>query len=85
VLSRTPGRHSDTVTTTEDSRWHRWHTDLADRWAAPRMIAANSGHQMQREVPLLIAYAIDRVVDAARAELPAVRVDPAALAAAGAR
>lgn len=83
VLSRTPGWHSETVTAAEDRRWHRWHTGLADRWAAPRLVAASGGHQLQREAPRLVAYAIDQVVDAVRAEQPAVRVDPAALAGAG--
>lgn len=65
VLSRAPG-WPDYISADEDNRWHAWHSDLATRWGAPRLVAETAGHQMQRDAPSLVGYAIAQVVQCVR-------------------
>lgn len=76
VLSRTPG-WPDYIPADEDTRWHSWHADLAARWGAPRLVTNDSGHQMQREAPAVVGYAIGQVVQAVREGRRTVEVSPA--------
>jgi pimeloyl-ACP methyl ester carboxylesterase len=67
----------------EDARWHRHHAELADQAGGVRLVAATAGHQLPREAPALVAYAIDTVLTAVRGHLPGVAIDPAAVIHAG--
>lgn len=60
----------------EDARWHRHHTELATRSQGVRLIANAAGHQLPRDAPELVAYAVDAVVSAARRGARQVTVEP---------
>lgn len=67
VLTRTPGRWDvDLPHSAIDDLWSVSQRRLARELAAPLVEAAGAGHQLPRQAPALVAYAVDAVVDAAR-------------------
>lgn len=67
VLSRTPGQcWVDSRHLPAASRWTRCQADLAHSLGAVHVVADDAGHRLQEETPSLVAYAVMRVVDAAR-------------------
>lgn len=68
VLVRSPGRWdgSTPFDPEVDRFWHEQAAQLAVSLGVPRVIAVDAGHQMVREAPSLVAYAIDEVVRAVR-------------------
>lgn len=85
VLVRTPGAWAgDTPFDPDVDRfWHEQAAILAAELGVPRVVADDAGHQMVREVPALVAYAVDEVVRAVQ-EQRGVELDDAALRAVGA-
>jgi pimeloyl-ACP methyl ester carboxylesterase len=85
IVSRTHGRW-DGVTTPPhpavEDLWRAYQRRYATELGCPRLVADNSGHQLQRDATALVTYAIQAVHAAARAGRP-VRVDHAEVAAAG--
>lgn len=69
VLVRTRGRWAGPTPfdPAVDDFWHEQAAKLAQDLRVPRIVAANAGHQMVREAPRLVAFAIDAVVQAVRA------------------
>jgi pimeloyl-ACP methyl ester carboxylesterase len=66
VISRTPGRWPVELLRA-DPLWSAYQRELARQWNAPLVIAENAGHQVPRESPGLVAYVVDRMVEAVRA------------------
>jgi pimeloyl-ACP methyl ester carboxylesterase len=62
-----------------DDLWYVSQQLLARQWRAPLIIAERAGHQIPREAPDLVSYAIDAVVRAVRAGEPVV-LEPQKLA-----
>jgi pimeloyl-ACP methyl ester carboxylesterase len=54
-----------------DRFWHEQAELLAHDLAVPRIVAVDAGHQIPREVPQLVAFAVDEVVRAVRGRRPA--------------
>ncbi len=84
VVVRTPGVWAgDTPYNPNiDRYWHDHAVALARDLRVPRIVAANAGHQIPREAPRLVAYAIDEVVLAVR-EQRDVAFDPDRVTAVG--
>lgn len=71
-----------------DARWQDGQRELAARADAVQLIAHTAGHDMPREAPALVAYAVDAVHTAAQtasADGQAVQLDAAAVATADGR
>lgn len=86
VVSRTPGRWGRALPHPAiDDLWSVHQLLLAERWRAPHIVATNAGHQTPREAPMLVAYAIDTVIRAARSGSVGVRLDREQLTASGGR
>lgn len=84
VLARAPGRWDVSVPDPGiDGFWQDAQANLAHQTGAELVVAADAGHQMPREAPELVAFAIDEVVESVRGRR-AVRIGPRA-AAVGAR
>ncbi|WP_045740829.1 alpha/beta fold hydrolase [Actinoplanes rectilineatus] len=85
VVVRTHGRWDGLVQPPHPAVEDVWLTSqrlLARDWNCPLIIADNSGHQLQREAPSLVTYAIRTVRDAVVSGEP-VKTDPQAAEAAG--
>lgn len=82
VLTRKPrwwiGGFDTVPNPASDDLWQLSQRILADQWDAPRIVA-DTGHQIPRERPGLVAYAVDAVVRAVRDKAP-VRLDAKRLA-----
>ncbi|HKT03473.1 MAG TPA: alpha/beta hydrolase [Rugosimonospora sp.] len=86
VLTRTPGRWQDPPPAPAiDREWQDTQAGLARQIGAHLVVATNSGHEMLREAPDLVAYAIDAVVHAVRTRQSQAALDPGRLAAVGGR
>lgn len=72
VIACTPGLWEPEWPAAGDRLWTAYQRQLARHLGAPLVIAANAGHQIPDEAPALVAYVIDRVVEAASAEGPVV-------------
>ncbi|HEY6117068.1 MAG TPA: alpha/beta fold hydrolase [Candidatus Dormibacteraeota bacterium] len=84
VLTRTPGRWDVALPRPEiDDLWSAYQRQLAQLADGHLVVAENAGHQMTREAPDLVAYAVDAVVQAARRAGP-VELDPQILTVVGA-
>jgi len=81
VVTRTPGRWTPAYDGA-DPLWTAYQRQLALQSSAPLVIAEDAGHQIPAEAPRLVAYVIDRMVEASRSGERWVP-DPAALAAVG--
>lgn len=85
VVSRTHGRwdgvNPPPHPAVEDV-WRAWQRRYAADLDCPRLVAGNSGHQLQREATALVAYAVRAVHTAASSGTP-VHIDETAVAAAG--
>ncbi|WP_426513185.1 alpha/beta fold hydrolase [Dactylosporangium sp. McL0621] len=67
VLCRTPGRWAVALPDPAiDGRWQQAQADLAEQIGATLVVATDAGHQLPREAPALVAWAVDAVVRAAR-------------------
>lgn len=70
VLCRTPGRWDVTLPDPAiDDLWQHAQLALAIDLGAPLVMAANAGHRLAQEDPILVASAIDDVVHAVRTRL----------------
>lgn len=85
VLVQTPGRWPASLPSDRDidSVWQESAAALARDLGASLVVAANAGHQIPREAPGLVAFAIDEVVRAVRGGSVVVDLDPARVAASG--
>lgn len=84
VVSRTYGRWDGSNPPPHpavEDVWQAWQRRYATDLGCPRLVAGNSGHQLQRQAAALVAYAI-RAVHTAAAEGAPVHVDDEAVAAA---
>jgi pimeloyl-ACP methyl ester carboxylesterase len=59
-----------------DDLWHLTQQLLADSWQAPVIVAENSGHLLPIDAPDLVAYAVQAVVSAVRANSLDPYLDP---------
>lgn len=67
VLSRTPGQcWVDSRHLPVNGRWTRCQADFARSLGAVHVVADDAGHRLQEETPGLVAYAVQRVIDAVR-------------------
>lgn len=83
VLSRAPGwwyPPPAVAPPDQDARWHSHHADLAARSGGVRLVANSAGHQLPRDAPKLVAYAVDAVVTAVRDGVRHVTIAPAEVA-----
>jgi pimeloyl-ACP methyl ester carboxylesterase len=86
VLVRTPGRWAVKLPDPAlDAVWQEAQAALTRQCGATLIGAVDAGHQIPREAPSLVAFAVDAVVDAARGGHVAVEIDPAQLAICGGR
>jgi hypothetical protein len=58
-----------------DRFWQQSQATLARQLGGPLLVAADAGHQIPREAPQLVAFAVDQVVWAARAGRSTAEVD----------
>jgi pimeloyl-ACP methyl ester carboxylesterase len=85
VVSRSHGRWDGVKTPPHpavEDLWRAYQRRYATELGCPRLVADNSGHQLQRDATALVAYAIRAVHAAARTGRP-VHVDHAEVADAG--
>ncbi|HKT01326.1 MAG TPA: hypothetical protein VJT31_17515 [Rugosimonospora sp.] len=86
VLARTPGRWDTRLPDPAiDQLWQDAQVGLARQLGAPLIVANDSGHEMPREAPALVAAAIDAVVRAVRDQAGAVALDPDRVGSVGGR
>lgn len=82
VVVRTPGRLYPGYPPETDIIWTGYQRLLARQSSAPLIVADNASHQVPLDAPALVAYVVDRIVEAVRTG-QRWRPDPAALAAVG--
>lgn len=85
ALVQTPGRFVKSMFPDIDDRWDRGQQHLCDATGAVRIDAVDAGHAIHLENPALVAFAVDAVVAAVRAEEPTVDLDLDHVAAVGGR
>jgi pimeloyl-ACP methyl ester carboxylesterase len=66
VIMRTPGRWPENYTAGADALWIAHQRHLARQFQAPLIVASDTGHQIPREAPALVALTADAIVNAVR-------------------